>query len=302
MRFALTRSAVGLALTTVVAASLAAQDTTSTKRSLLAADRDLATQLAARGVAAFFDRVTPDVAMLIPDAPTYQGPDAARAALLARYPRATTRLQQEAQHAVVGTDGLFGCTVGVTRLFEGTDMNKETPRYGRYIACWHREALNKTWALAGYTRTNDAPNAPMPNADLEHPPHSAVMHIADAAAQLRAAQDADSAFAAVSPKAGPGEAFGLWAAADAMMLGGAPKPRQGPAAIRDAFKGFPKNGQFEWGPVRTLGAAGGGLAFTSGEAFNVVNGKRSNTKYITVWRLEPDGNWRFIFDSGSDRP
>jgi ketosteroid isomerase-like protein len=31
-------------------------------------------------------------------------------------------------------------------------------------------------------------------------------------------------------------------------------------------------------------------------------GPESHSKYLTIWRLEPDGNWRYIFDIGSTRP
>ncbi|MBI3568028.1 MAG: hypothetical protein HY084_07490 [Gemmatimonadetes bacterium] len=286
----------------IAAAPAAAQraDTATYKLSLLAADRALATDIVTRGAGAFLDRLAVNATVLIPDAPAYRSAAEARAPWLARYATPGTRFVHEAQHAVVGVDGVFGCVVGLTRLFVKGDKS-DTPRYGRYIACWRRAGEREPWKVVGYTCTNDAPGTPVPSGTLEHPPHSARVRAA-ANGELHAAQDADSAFAAMSPKYGPGEAFGTWSAADAMMIGLAPKPRQGPAAIRDAFKSFPKDGVFQWAPDRALGDAAGGLAFTSGEAFNVVAGKRTNTKYITVWRLEPGGAWRFIFDSGSERP
>jgi len=298
---------VALSLPLSLPLPLSAQDTTSTKQSLLAADRSLATDLAVQGAAAFFDHLAPDAAVLIPDAPIYTSAVQARAPWLKRYAHRGWRFVQEAQHAVAARDGNFGCTVGLTRLEVATDANK-VPRYGRYIACWQRASADASWKVVGYTRTNDAPNEPALGDDLHHPPHSATPRAAasgaarSAAEELKDAQDADSAFAAVSLARGPGAAFGEWAAADAMLLGAAPKPRQGPAAMRDAFKNFPRDGTFHWAPVRSLGAAGDGLAFTSGDAFNIVGGKRSQSKYITVWRREADGRWRFIFDSGSGRP
>jgi hypothetical protein len=59
-----------------------------------------------------------------------------------------------------------------------------------------------------------------------------------------------------------------------------------------------------WGPTRDLGDGAGGLAFTVGDAerknaSGVVLGR---TKYFTVWRLDDDGRWRWIFDLGSPRP
>lgn len=62
---------LSLALSVALPLPLRAQDTTSTKQALLAADRALATDLAVQGAAAFFDHVAPDAAVLIPDAPIY---------------------------------------------------------------------------------------------------------------------------------------------------------------------------------------------------------------------------------------
>jgi ketosteroid isomerase-like protein len=300
---------LALSLSLPLPLPLRGQDTTTTKLVLLAADRCLATDLAVRGAGAFFEHVASDAAVLIPEAPIYRGAEA-RAPWLARYAIGGSRFLHEAQHAVAGLDGNFGCTVGVTRFFLKSDSS-QLPRVGRYIACWRRASIKAAWKVVGYTRTNDAQGAAVPAEKLDYPPHSATARtsgtngtaaVAATADELRSAQDADAAFAAVSAKHGPAEAFGTWSAADAMMLGPAPKPRQGPAVIRDAFKNFPKDGTFAWAPIRSLGDAGGGLAFTSGEAHNVAGGTRSNTKYFTVWRREPNGSWRFIFDSGSGRP
>ncbi len=297
---------ISLLLSLSLPLPLVSPDTTITKLSLLAADRALFVAVATRGASALFDRVGPEAAILFPGAPLYRSAAEARAPWIARYGKKGWLLEHDALHAVAGLDDTFGCTVGITRLYVPTDTDRR-PRLGRYIACWHRDATRDGWHLAGYTRTNDDPGGLPPADKLEHAPHSATVRALKSGAEsaadvLAAAQRADSAFAARSITGGPADAFGTWSASDAMMLGTLPKPRQGPAAIGGAFKGFPKDGVFQWSPVRTLGAAGGGLAFTSGEAFNVVGGKRSNTKYITVWRLEPDGEWRFIFDSGSDRP
>ena len=89
-----------------------------------------------------------------------------------------------------------------------------------------------------------------------------------------------------------------------MLFSGA-RPR-GPAGIAAVFEGFPPERVILWAPARGFGAGSGGLAFTVGDA---VSGLRSaapgvgaHNKYLTVWRQEPDGQWRYLFDLGSSRP
>ena len=60
-----------------------------------------------------------------------------------------------------------------------------------------------------------------------------------------------------------------------------------------------------WNPINGLGGASGGLAFTVGlSSTRTLAGtdERAPSHYLTVWRQESDGSWRFIFDLGSPRP
>ena len=121
---------------------------------------------------------------------------------------------------------------------------------------------------------------------------------------LEGALDADELFARVALDMGPGPAFGRFAAIDGMLLGARPMPPMGPDSIRARFNGFPPDQRLMWAPTRDLGVASGGLAITVGEATTGPPGGTavSFSKYATVWRLEPDGTWRFVFDMGSSRP
>jgi hypothetical protein len=90
-----------------------------------------------------------------------------------------------------------------------------------------------------------------------------------------------------------------------MMLGARPAPVRGPAQARQAFATFPATGRFEWAPVDSLAAASrdGSLGFTVGEArIAPTPASVSYSKYLTIWRREPNGTYRWIFDIGSDRP
>ncbi len=90
-----------------------------------------------------------------------------------------------------------------------------------------------------------------------------------------------------------------------MLLGGRAVPARGPEQVGKAFAGFPADGRFAWGPIDDLAVASrdGDLGFTIGEARIAATASDvSYSKYLTIWRREPDGRYRFIFDIGSERP
>jgi ketosteroid isomerase-like protein len=283
-----------------LAGSLSAQrpDTSATKATLLAEDVALAATVAARGAGALVDRLAPQAPVNFPDAPIYRGAAEGGAPFAARYAAPGTRISWAPQHAIVSTDGAFGCTVGTTQMTVVSDTSR-APRNGRYITCWTRAGDGK-WSIAGHARNGETAGIATPNALLNRPPHSATEP--GSVDALRAAIDADAAFAKLSVDSGPATAFVRYAASDAMLLGGRAVPPRGPVQIRPGFADFPSAGRFAWAPVRTLGAAGGGLAFTVGESTITQDGKESRGKYITVWRQERDGHWKYVFDLGSPRP
>lgn len=280
-----------------------ANDTASTKAAILAADRSLSAAVAERGAGAFLESLAPNAAVLFPGEPILKGASDARAAFLSRY-GAPSSLAWNPVHAVASTDGKLGCTMGYTRFRNARDTAR-AERRGTYLTCWTRDESGK-WRVAGTQIADSPPRAPLlaDNATLPDAPHSATVAIG--ARALIAAQDADSAFAALGSAAkGPGPAFAQYSAGDARLLGGDEFPR-GPQAIAAAFEGFPADRVITWGPMRDVGMGTGGLAFTVG---NAVSGPRpgktgpaNRNKYFTVWRQEPDGRWLYIFDLGTPRP
>ena len=73
---------------------------------------------------------------------------------------------------------------------------------------------------------------------------------------------------------------------------------RGKAAVAAAWKRFyeaPK-APFSWKPERVEVLDSGGLGMTSGPVYD-ENGQRSGT-FNSVWRREPDGKWRIVFDIG----
>jgi ketosteroid isomerase-like protein len=278
-------------------------DTTITKAALVAADSAVAADVDAHGAAAFLDAIELGAPLLFPGQPILSARDDARRAFLARY-GAPSSYGWRATHAVASVDGQFGCTVGFSRFRDRADT-AQRERRGTFTTCWRR-ASDGQWRVIAHQR-NDSPPTPPRNADdavLLGAPHSAV--VALGAAPTRDAQDTDAAFAAMAAEAaGPGPAFAAYAAPDAILLSPAGRPR-GPDEIQRVFDGFPSDGVLVWQPMRSFGAGSGGLAFTVGHSVTKARHDAARPeihgKFLTVWRQELDGRWRYIFDLGSPRP
>lgn len=71
-------------------------------------------------------------------------------------------------------------------------------------------------------------------------------------------------------------------------------------AIGGVFAAFPADAVLEWTPVATYIADSGDLGCTVGEAS--VRGRGSYSKYLTIWKRQPDGRWKFVADGGNARP
>lgn len=133
--------------------------------------------------------------------------------------------------------------------------------------------------------------------------HVIVCLLAWAAAALpAAAQDhpaapviaAERAFAADGASLGWAEAFRRWHAPGALTL--APGPTAA-AAVLAQVEG-PGVNTLDWRPAFAGISRDGAFGFTTGPFLsrgeNVVRGH-----YFTVWRRQPDGTWRWVFDAGA---
>ena len=287
----------------VPAVPLAAQrtDTTITKAALITADLALAGRTRA-SAGAFLDALEPGGALEFPGVDVLRGAAAARMPYLARYGGGSSYAWRPL-HALASSDGTFGCTVGFAAFTSAAD-SAHASRIGSYITCWRRAADGR-WLIAGHQRTESAAAAPAMAADAKYSraPHSATERGSGAA--LTEAQDADAAFARMGRgPAGPGPAFAMYAADDAIFPGSIPAP-YGKAEIAKVFDDYPRERVLAWDPTRDLGAAAGGLAFTIGNASNRLRADGTEltwSHYFTVWRKEPDGSWRWVLDLGSTRP
>ncbi len=122
--------------------------------------------------------------------------------------------------------------------------------------------------------------------------------------QARAAADritpapviaAERAFAADGARRGWAAAFRAWAAPEAIMLS------PDPVNAHENLATIPGDGEttLEWRPAYAGIARSGELGFTTGP-FQIRGRDGVVGHYFTVWRLQPDGRWRWIFDAGTD--
>lgn len=94
------------------------------------------------------------------------------------------------------------------------------------------------------------------------------------------------------------QAFRSFLSNEAIFMSG-PKPLRGKQNIADAWKPYFKEAEapFAWEPERVVVLDSEGLAFSTGPVTG-PDGREVGI-FSSVWRREPDGVWRIVFDKGS---
>jgi len=270
-----------LGLTLLVTAG----DRTSDRDALLAADRALSDKTASLGmVRGFVPALDGGAAYLYPGAPLLRGSDHIRAFLAST--DSILKQTWAPAFADVSADGRLGYSYGWTR---------SSGARGKYLACWQK--THDGWRLAAYASTR-------PVAVADSAPAPAVRNALGAQVRGRADSHelilADSSFAALSAASGAKTAFLAYAAEDAISFGGGAQLTEGRAAIGASFDGFPAGAVLEWWPVAAQIAPSGDLGCTVGEAR--ISSLKHYSKYLTIWRRQQEGAWKFVADGGNVRP
>ncbi len=126
-----------------------------------------------------------------------------------------------------------------------------------------------------------------PAVAVDSPEHQALVE------QVRAAE---SAFARTMA-ARDFNAFCTFIADEGVFFGGR-GPQRGAPAVRAAWQKYfeGEEAPFSWRPETVEVLASGTLALTSGPVYD-PDGTPSGS-FMSIWRLEPDGKWRVVFDRG----
>jgi ketosteroid isomerase-like protein len=137
-------------------------------------------------------------------------------------------------------------------------------------------------------------------------PSSPAASPSHAESDRRALFAVDRAFSARSVEKGSDVAFTEYAADDATMLPMGGAPLVGKAAIVKSFAESPWDGKSElrWEPA--FADASGDLGYTWGTfvAARDKDGKRieKRGKYVSVWKRQSDGSWKWVVDVGNMGP
>lgn len=117
--------------------------------------------------------------------------------------------------------------------------------------------------------------------------------------------EVDRTFSEVSAEFGTPEAFQRYMADSATLLRDGSYPITGSEAIGNLFTNWPPNGKLTWEPVFADVSSSGDLGYTIGE-YLFTNTDSSGNEisgggyYITIWKKQADGQWKYVFDTGTD--
>jgi ketosteroid isomerase-like protein len=272
---------------------------------LLRADLGRADSVARRGLAdGLAANLTDDVVYLRGGLPLVRGRAAARAIVAAESLGSSFAVRWQPVRAEPSRDGKSGYSYGYT-IVSTTSSGVPAIKVDRYIAYWRH--LQVGWRIAAYAETYGAPPSPLAIPLEAQSSALADVPMAHGAGPLEAIRAADMDFSNDASKFGTGEAFGRYAAADAQIFSGPGEFISGPRAISESFGAPTMKNALVWHPVLGEVSEAGDLGFTVGNA--VFTGEREDgakivaySKYLTVWKKQRDGNWRYVVDGGSARP
>ncbi len=273
---------------------------------LLSADIGRADSVARLGYSAgLASMFASDVTYLRGGLPIVRGRPAALAIARAESLGTAISLRWQPVRAEPSRDGRSGFTYGYTITSIGDRAGSPALHVDRYIAFWRREPVG--WRISAYAETYGSPPAPLALPDAAVASVLPDVAMPRSRGPLDALRDADNAFSTYATEVGTGEAFGRYAADDAQIFSASGEFITGPTAIMESFGPSTSASSLEWRPVFGEISGSGDLGFTVGNA--VFTGRREGaapivrpSKYLTVWKRQRVGGWRYVVDGGSARP
>lgn|SRR5512143_304389 len=242
-----------------------------------------------------------DVVYLRAGVPAVYGRAGARTLLAAGSDAPTLNLAWQPVGGGVSDDLRSAYTYGVVARLA---QPKAPVRFERYIAYWRR-AGDQLWRIAAYSEVGSPPAGEVSVvADQLTPPvRQLAKPLEEATAKVRAA---DSSFSDLAYRMGTGYAFSN-TVADNGVLFGSPQFVIGPDAVRAFYAAQGTATSLTWRPVYAAVSDSRDLGFTIGEYISTGLGPSGAAvqrfgKYLTVWKLQRDGAWKFVVDGGNSTP
>ncbi|HET9424116.1 MAG TPA: DUF4440 domain-containing protein [Gemmatimonadaceae bacterium] len=266
---------------------------------LLAADRARADSLARLGpVETMRQFLDSQVVYLHPGAPIVYGADNAVALMRAGSPRLGAVTAWQSLGGGVSRDTSSGFTYGIAvRSISG----RATPLVERYLAFWGRQR-GQPWRILAYVDISTL-TAPWPGGagtTTQLPRFGGARRDA-----LRQMMTTDSSLADRASVFGAARAARDAMADEGVLLTPAELVVGAPAAS-DYYE-TRRDLSLSWTPRDGFVAVSGDLGLTVGESLATSRGPtgavtQSFSKYLSVWRKEPDGRWRIVASGSNARP
>jgi ketosteroid isomerase-like protein len=116
--------------------------------------------------------------------------------------------------------------------------------------------------------------------------------------------EVDREFSQMSVEQGIDKAFDFYMADSATMLRDSVPPITGRDAINKLYEGIPEGTELSWEALFADISSSGDLGYTIGrwqysasDTSGVV--QTSYGHYVTIWKKQDDGSWKYVFDSGT---
>ena len=270
--------------------------------SLFQIDQGRGELIAKKGpVDGMLDLLSPNIVFLRAGVPAVYGLDGARELLAAGGPLLPPGIAWEPLGGGVSYDLMAGYTFGVTARPAPANA---AVRFERYIAVWQR-SRGRPWQLAAYAEVESPPavEVNLTAGVLTPPPVAGPPPLRETVAKVRGA---DSLFSDLADRMGVAYAFSNTVAADGILFG-SPALVIGPNAVREFYTTRGAGTSLTWRPVHAWAAGSQDMGFTIGEYIATGRGPSGAAvqrfgKYLTVWKRQRDGTWKFVVDGGNSTP
>lgn len=127
----------------------------------------------------------------------------------------------------------------------------------------------------------------------------------DVAQQKTELFEVDRAFSSASVELGTQKAFMRFMADSATMLRDDSYPITGRASIEVLFADWSPQAELTWEPVFADVSSSGDLGYTIGE-YLYTNADSAGNEitgvgyYVTIWKKQADGSWKYVLDAGTN--
>ena len=111
--------------------------------------------------------------------------------------------------------------------------------------------------------------------------------------------EVDKTFSSLSEQKGMNHAFMEYIAEDGVMLRSNNMPFVGKKAVAKIFNGDDTGFTLTWDPLFSDIANSGELGYTYGTYKLEMENSREQGTYVSIWKKDKNGAWKFVLDSGN---